>query len=414
LFRRKWLKKLFVLLMTCVCFAVFSTQYGYAQDTQGPDHHESLFQLNSDMVRFDSPSPRLFFGWQRNANTLIQIGFDSASDYFDLRRSGTWALRLAFLTVFVGASCVVNQAFSLTAHDVRHMEAARATGAAGVCLVRNFDGPELSIWEFFFEAFNFTAEPGIYVYSKDNPTLAELAYVASEGLNTNMLIADMTGRKINEGAGHITDLAPYFLNKLWGINYLLQTGSTSDAANYLSLLNTQGHGTVTKENIIALHAASCLLSGGCLSLVRGTYIFIAEGDPRVRPLRLRIGEVEVFWPELTTWLNSENVSLLVSVDAAWRDLVFIRAGIDSPILGDVSAPPEFTFGVGVKINTLSLEMELTSRFARLPFFKGTTELHLSDTFSIGVEGFYGERNTMREIREYSLGPGAASFAKIRL
>ena len=59
----------------------------------------------------------------------------------------------------------------------------------------------------------------------------------------------------------------------------------------------------------------------------------------MKPLGVRIGEVGVFWPELTTWLNPDNVSLLVMVDAVWKDIVFMRVGIDSPILGNTQREP---------------------------------------------------------------------------
>jgi hypothetical protein len=366
------------------------------------------------MVMFGSPSTRLFLGWQWNANALVQIGFDMTSDSLNLQRPNREMLRLGVLTLFTGAEYVVNWAFSLTAHDVSHLEAARAIGGTGVSLVRGMNGPEMSIWEFFLESFNFTSEPGIYIYSKNNPTLQEQAYVAGEGLDTNMLIADMTGRKIREGAGHITDLAPYVLNKLWGINYCMTTGPTSDAANYVDLLNQQGYGNVTSSNVIFLNAASCVLSGGFLSLMKGSWNFIVEGELMVKPLALRIGELSMFWPEFTTWLNSDCVSLLVSLGSAWRDTVFLDAGIDSPILGNTSANPELTFGVKLKILRLILAMELTSRFERLPFFIGSTEFILSDVFSAGIEGHYGERNTMREVREYPLGPGATCFFNAKL
>ena len=49
----------------------------------------------------------------------------------------------------------------------------------------------------------------------------------------------------------------------------------------------------------------------------------------------------------------------------------------------------------------------------MPFFLAGTELDLNDTFTLGIEGYYGERNTMRELREYPLGPGATCFLRAR-
>ncbi len=50
----------------------------------------------------------------------------------------------------------------------------------------------------------------------------------------------------------------------------------------------------------------------------------------------------------------------------------------------------------------------------LPFFLGSAELALTDRLAVGIEGFYGQRNTMREAREYPLGPGATGFVEVRL
>ncbi len=58
------------------------------------------------------------------------------------------------------------------------------------------------------------------------------------------------------------DVAPYLLNKLWGITYFLETGPTSDAANYMDLVKEQGYSGVTANGAIFLNTACCLLSGG--------------------------------------------------------------------------------------------------------------------------------------------------------
>jgi hypothetical protein len=59
-------------------------------------------------------------------------------------------------------------------------------------------------------------------------------------------------------------------------------------------------------------------------------------------------------------------------------------------------------------------MDLPSRLAGFPLLVGNVELDLGGTFSFGIEGHYGQGATMRERREYPLGPGAAGFMKMRL
>jgi hypothetical protein len=408
------MKRTPVFLGACFLLAASAAAVGHAGDLPSSDHRGAPFQMSTDMLMFGSPSTALFLGWQQDANALLRAGLDGVASYFDLLGPGRELSRFFTLAVFAGAGLVVNQAFSLTAHDERHMDTARALGATGVTLVRSDSGQEMTIWQFLLEAFNFTAEPGLYSYSLGSPTQAELAYVSAVGLDTNMLIADTISRNIDEGEGHVTDLAPYMLNKLWGIGYVQQTGPTSDAGNYISELNAQGYIDVTRASIMSLHLLSFFLSGGFLGLVRGTYNFVFRGESDVTPLGLEIGHVSVFWPELTTWLNPDNVSFQVSVDAAWRNTILLRAGMDTPVFGNTAAGSEVTFGVAAKIQPVTVALEFTSRFAGVPLCIGRLDVALSDLLSLGVEGHYGEGNTMRERREYPLGPGAAGVVTIRL
>jgi hypothetical protein len=408
------MKRLLVLLGVGLIFGIGLPLAGHAQESPRPGGRDRVFNLTTDMVGFGSPCTRLFIDWQSNANALFQAGFDAATSWLNRPGSRQVLTRIGTLAVFGGASFVVNQAFSLTAHDESHLEAARAIGGYGVSLLRNSDGREMSIWEFFLEAFNPTVEPGVYIYSKDSPSLPEEAYVAGEGLDTNMVTAGLIARKINAGDGHVTDLAPYLLNKSWGINYFLVTGPTSDAENYVHLLNAQGNGAVTSSNVIFLETASCLFSGGFLSLVKGTFDYIIEGESTVDPLGLKIGDITVLWPELTTWLNPDNVSVRILTEAAWKDIVFVQLGVESPILAGVDRVPELTLGARLRVQQLSVGMEAASRFVKVPFFIGTLEIELNEVFSLGIEGHYGEGNTMRERREYPLGPGAVGFLKARL
>ncbi len=401
-------------VLFCLLLATWVLPQAHSQSLETPGSNPAVFELSTDMLRFDAPTAEFFLGWQRDVNSAFQAGLDALSGPLDLNRPDRGLERAGMLALFTGVSLVVNQGFSLTAHDQRHMDTARSIGSTGVGLVSNSGAP-MSIWQFFVEAFNFTVEPGLYSY--DPPaglTPEQEAYVASEGLNTNLLIAANVARTIDEGAGHVTDLAPYLLNKVWGIRYFLDTGPTSDAQNYMALLQEQGGSTVTQRNVIALQTASWLVSGGFLSLARGAWQYIADGEARVRPLELGVGPARVFWPEVTTWLNAQNVSVQVTVDAAWGSDLFLRAGVDAPVLSAVAVNPEVTVAGAVKIQVVRLRLELTSSFSGFPFLLGSADVAVSPQFSVGLEGYYGKGNTMREAREHPLGPGATVFLKAAL
>ena len=54
----------------------------------------------------------------------------------------------------------------------------------------------------------------------------------------------------------------------------------------------------------------------------------------------------------------------------------------------------------MRIQRLRLGTELTSHFVGFSFLEGSAEFDLSEVLSVGGEGCYGQRNTMRELREY--------------
>jgi hypothetical protein len=387
---------------------------GWSQDAMTAPARLPL-TLGTDMVSFMQPSSRFFIGWQDNAIGGLQRGFDAVNDLYRPRGLPGALYRVGVLGVFSAAGLLVGQAFSLTAHDAAHMEAARAIGATNVGLVRATDMAPMDIWEFFLASFNFTEEPGLYTWSKGTATAREEAYVAGEGLDTNMVIAARIAARIDEGEGRIMDLGPYLLNKAWGINYFIVTGPTSDSQNYLGLLQAQGYGAVAAEKVIALNAAAFLLSGGFLALSRAAIDFAVQGEPAVRPLRLDIGDFSVHWPELTAWLNPDNISLLVMLGAGWQDWLHVRMGVDAPVAGNIGAGVELTLGARVRaLPWLLLGAEVSSRFVGVPFFSGTVEFSMTEALSAGIELRYGQGATMREVREYPVGPGAVLFARLRL
>jgi hypothetical protein len=396
----------------CAVLAACGSPGSSAQDAGVQPRSRASFLLDTDMLRFDAPSGDFFIGWHQVMYTLCEVGLDGVTDSLHLDGPDQWPWRAGILAAFSGAETVASRAFSITAHDARHMEAARAIGASPVGLVTNDTGQDMTIWQFFVGSFDPTIEAGLYVWTMASPTPDQEAYVAGIGLDTNMLIAESIASRINQGEGHVADSAPYVLNKLWGITYFMETGPTSDAETYLGVLTSEGYFSATRDAVIFLSTASFLLSGGFLSLTRGAWDYIVDARTTVEPLGITVGDMKLFWPEVTTWLNPRCISLQASVDAAWRRTVRVRCAVDTPVVGDLTTP-EVTVGGTVWLSRLGLGMEVTSHFDGFPFLKGRAEIRLSDGFSAGVEGFYGQGATMRELREYPSGPGASVFLQAR-
>ncbi|HET6451266.1 MAG TPA: hypothetical protein VFI08_08140 [Spirochaetia bacterium] len=384
-------------------------------EAAGPDRVTAVVEISIDMVELADPTTETFLAWQRDINAGFLLGLDGATKAFALEGPGRILERALLFSLLTDASLIVNQAFSLTAHDSRHMEAARAIGSPSVYLVSNATGQRMGIWQFFLEAFNFTAEPALYFWQAPaSVTLADQAYVAGAGLDANLLTAVQISRSIDDGEGQVMELAPYVLNKLWGVHYFMVTGITSDATTYMDAVAQQGYRSVTQTNVIALNAVSGALSGGFLALAAGTWGYVVDGSTAVAPLGATLGPVRLLWPEVTPWLNADNVSVDVTMDAQWEDSLTLRVGADVPALGNTGARAEVTVGARAGVRPVTVGLELTSNGNGFPFLQASAEAALGGRVSIGLNGFYGKGTTMREAREHPRGPGLDAYLKAAL
>lgn len=372
------------------------------------------FELNTDMFRIASPTSRMFMAYQMDVNALVQKGFNLSFLYLGFNSEEQVMGRTGLLLLFSSASIFLNRGFSLTVHDLSHLESARSIGASEAYLKDRVTGRRMSIADFFMKSFFMREEPGLYYYSKNNLTLPEAAYVSGQGLNANMIIAASFYEKVTRGRGHITDMPVYLMNKIWGVQYFLSGGKYSDGSHYVDLLNQQGDSRVNRRHVVYLEAASTLFSGGTAALLKGTFDYISYGETEVKPLGLSFDSITVFWPELTPWLNNDNVSLYVMDDIRFGRRNFFRAGVDIPLLGNRNRVTEITAGVMRQIWRFIPRIETTWQFKGLPFVKAGTDFEFTGDLSCAFDFFYGRKNTMREVREYPSGPGASASLKYKI
>ena len=187
----------------CIVVGVFHGEKVAAQQNPPTQRVPARFVVTGDMVNFASPSSYMFIGWMTNANCLIQIGFDATSNILRLQRPERYLSRVGVAALFGSVSLLVDRAFSLTAHDAAHMDAARSIGSTYVALVTPNAEAEMSIWDFLLYSFDPTREPGLYLYEKPHLTYREHAFVAGAGLDTNLLIASKMADKVVRGEGHL-------------------------------------------------------------------------------------------------------------------------------------------------------------------------------------------------------------------
>ena len=119
--------------------------------------------IDSDMLQLHDPSSRTFRAWQRNSNSAMAIAAENSAEALSLSQPDRKLQRTAHFAIVNGAGLWVNHAFSLTAHDLGHMERAKSIGAKDVRLIRSDSGREISVYRFFMESF-ISALPALYTY----------------------------------------------------------------------------------------------------------------------------------------------------------------------------------------------------------------------------------------------------------
>ena len=363
----------------------------------------ATFELNTKMLAGEKMTTEGMMGWYKNTNAIFQKGFDAAYDQLNITHSDEKIKRFVFLAVTSTMSGWVNQAVSATAHEIGHKEMAESKGAEAYLQI---GGKKKSIGEFFLSTLGSLDERSCHYSSNRILSAKEEAEISAGGININERLANLSAKKIQLGEGHIMDGTPYAMNKLLGVVYFLRGGITgtessrSDSKRYVSFLQEQGFEDVTKDDIIKLQAVSFLLSGGTWSLLRGATRFIWQGKERVEPVGVQVGGAKIMMPELTTWLNGDNVSLGIQTRIKKKKTSFL-VGLEKAVLGNTKIRPEITAGVNTKKGDWGLEAEMTSN-GSTPYLEGKISRKLpkiDKNLSIFGKGYYGEGRTQREKRE---------------
>lgn len=372
------------------------------------------FEMNTKMLAESEMTPEVMQAWYKNTNSIFQIAFHKAYLRLGLTQPEDRIKRFAYLSTVSIMSLWINQAIGTLTHELGHKTVADAQGVEG--WLEN-GGKRTNIGSFFVSTLGSFEERAYCTDDKTKTTSAENAAFSAAGLNANSKLAENTVKKIQTSEGHMMDGAPYAMNKIVGSLYFLKGGISSnsseisDSENYVLALEEQGY-KVNKNDIIKLQAASFLLSGGTWSLLNAATQFVWNGKEKVEPIGVQVGGTKIMMPELTTWLNSDNVSLGAKTllkNNKLPNTSFI-AGLEAAILGNKNVKPEITAGVITKKGKWSVEAEATSN-GSAPYMEGKVSRKLPEInpdISAFVKGTYGRGKTEREQREHPGGSKGVS------
>lgn len=219
------------------------------------------------------------------------------------------------------------------------------------------------------------------------------AMMEAGGLNQQQYNAELVAEKVLDGRAHPLDVITYLAGALGTVRYPL--GENSDISDYIADLESLGIGTDARD-IKIFSQIPKLFSNSNISLLLSVWDYWLTGDKRVEPLRLNLGDCQIYWPEFASYLTLRGPTVKVSERIGWQDQAFALC-FERSLSEDV-----WEVGIGWKgriTDFLSAEAKIFHNFGEGgTWVEGGPTIRLFSWLSVGVKAYYGDGYTFnREI-----------------
>ncbi|MCF7836608.1 LysM peptidoglycan-binding domain-containing protein [Candidatus Gracilibacteria bacterium] len=171
-------------------------------------------------------------------------------------------------------------------------------------------------------------------------------------VDTLMIASDINGHnekaqesafRIAEGKGNLANAMAYFIEKIGGLRYFLRKDDPNgDPDKYLKILKEEMGVDIDKDEVIKQMAMNALLSGGMINQAwKGLkFIFGKDKDGKIEPIGVTIFGRRIMLPELSTNLNTDNISQQIDVPIRWNKDTLVIPGLEKAMLGNTDVPME--------------------------------------------------------------------------
>lgn len=230
-------------------------------------------------------------------------------------------------------------------------------------------------------------------FSRDPNYLPFRTMMEAGGLNQNQYNAELVAEKVLNGRAHFLDSVTYFFNSLMTLMY--PTGvENSDIDDYIDDLDRLGVKTSVKE-IKFWSQLPKLAGNSTLSFLIGAMDYWVSGDKLASPMKLELGEFNIYWPEFASYLTLFGPTVKVVEQVDWRDFVY-RFTFEQSLSENI-----FEIGGGAKhawTDWLSTEYRIAYNSEGGFWIEGAVALKLFPWLSIGAKPYFGRGYTFnREI-----------------
>jgi hypothetical protein len=303
----------------------------------------------------------------------------------------------------------ISYATSTVIHEVGHAEKAYhfgATTSLGIDWLGQNQKTGLNVYELFWQVLT-TNQRAFASWEYTNLTIKEKTFITGSGPNTNTIYSSYLANKFNfQNNYNVFGNADYFINKIinpiYSGNNLDNKDPQGDYNVYVKNLNKQNISTSVRD-IYNLEIISLLLSGGLYNTFLCNQQYTTRGIKDFQPISMLFQNLQIYIPEHSVYLNSDNVSYSIETNIRDNNNIFYTLGIENSVIGN-SKPIELSFGCINSIKNWDFETEININSAFNYFIKSKISLKLTDSFSTFAMIYLGDQATLKQQREWLHSP----------
>jgi hypothetical protein len=367
----------------------------------------SQFRLTTEMLATKNPTKEALADWYFNMVNLNKLAFDKIRSY-GIIKDESEAQRLSLVIVNGIVSTWLEQAFDTSMHEMSHAEAAKAAGADQIWFATmKHPDQQLTIGG-LFQNLMFKGG-GAYTYYQGNNgfTPNQMASISGAGLNHQTKFAELLAKDSSvKGQFHQTELIPYLINKFSVPLYysIDRSSESSDVKTYVESLAAQGkikpdEINETMSKMAKFATISGLLSGRTWEGLQATMGYVKTGNATADTLKIKTPVGDVTWPEVSTYLNIDNISMKANTNLKTSTTANYDIAIEKSVVGsnisEVSASANFIQGrTSTSVTAIVNDQQKYGAKAHLAY-----DVEGNGTWIVFIEGAYdtgtldGQRTT---------------------
>ena len=312
------------------------------------------FKLSTLSFADKEPGPKALREWYQNIVSLNRVAFEKIKGLNFLNDSA--AERIATSIVMNTISGWITNAAKTTLHERGHTESAQNANANKTWYSTQNSNKKINMGKLFINLLSGQREAKAHYESNSEFSPKQSAAFSAAGLNQQLIFAeDIANQSVESGQFHSSDYVHYLINKFSTPLYHKTTtpGKYNDLESFADDFVKQNiiskdEAQKFQKKVAAYSLYSALLSGRTWEGLKANIDYITKGKSTADTIRFNTPFGTISWPEFTTFLNEDSISIKGSTSILTDKLKKIDLSVEQTIIGksitEVSALYTFILG----------------------------------------------------------------------